>query len=863
MNYNGNDEFKQSLEQAAINRWQDILSGLGIHVELNKHMPCPNCGGTDRFRFDDKNKRGDYFCSHCDPGDGWSLIQKCRGCDFPTALEMVANQLGMKKPDWKSGAVQTPEKPIVGMWQDYWIPNNAGKKDKKEYTKLNPKYVWEWCEKDSVQWYLIRSEWVDQKSGDKRKAVMQCFWNAEKKMLEVGSIEDDRPLLGTTVNNIVLIVEGERTYDSALKLVPAEWSVVTWVGGSKAHKHTDWTVLKDKTVYFWPDNDEGGIDAMHGIAHRLRCFAKEIIAISPPKDKPEKWDLTDALLTDKWDKQMFIQYVREFSYDLTKMFNTASNKDDSRRAVIRPLGIKGKTLYCMPSTSQEVIAFGVGEISEKFLTLLADYEFWSREFRDEMSNKINWKYAGLWLIQDIRDEGPYNPLVIRGSGCWYDAGRYVLHTGNRLIVDGKSENLMNFPSEFVYEARPKVNISLTNVLTEDEIALLHEVSTSFSWENSVFGEMYFGWLMLATVSGALSWRPHIWLTGSPGSGKSTLIKVITEVLDGMFLGAKGDTTEAFIRQQLRNSAFPVIFEDNEADSKEARQKIERNIALARQASSETKTYIGRGSASGDTFITDIRSMFCFSSVDVALRMKADRDRVAVLSLKPPRAGATDEWKSLEKKIDRVINMADLSQKILYFAYSHIDTIKHNAMLFSDLLSVKYNKRFGDQFGTLIAGNILRLTTEKLSKEDAEGFLSMFDLSPFETLIESSQEQNILEDLLQQIIRVDSLAGGSTNISIGAAIEKILDRNKVSGDIPILHDQLLYYGIKVDEDAVYFCNKSKQIANILRDVAGAEWHRLLERIPGAEKTEKNIWFGAGLNSQRAVRIPATYFMDDQN
>jgi hypothetical protein len=51
----------------AQHRWLDILTALGVPAKFlrNWHGPCPMCGGKDRFRFDDKDGKGTFFCNGC------------------------------------------------------------------------------------------------------------------------------------------------------------------------------------------------------------------------------------------------------------------------------------------------------------------------------------------------------------------------------------------------------------------------------------------------------------------------------------------------------------------------------------------------------------------------------------------------------------------------------------------------------------------------------------------------------------------------------------------------------------------------------------------------------------------------------
>ena len=71
MKMNVTDTVKQ-----ACGHWPRILPALGVTVIKNRHQSCPVCGGSDRFRFDDKEGRGTWFCNQCGAGDGLKLVEK-------------------------------------------------------------------------------------------------------------------------------------------------------------------------------------------------------------------------------------------------------------------------------------------------------------------------------------------------------------------------------------------------------------------------------------------------------------------------------------------------------------------------------------------------------------------------------------------------------------------------------------------------------------------------------------------------------------------------------------------------------------------------------------------------------------------
>lgn len=86
--------------EAARGRWYEILIALGVDESylVNRHGPCPICGGKDRYRFDDKDGTGSYYCNQCGPGDGLLLLRKLHGWDFKTAAAEVDRIIG-RQPD--------------------------------------------------------------------------------------------------------------------------------------------------------------------------------------------------------------------------------------------------------------------------------------------------------------------------------------------------------------------------------------------------------------------------------------------------------------------------------------------------------------------------------------------------------------------------------------------------------------------------------------------------------------------------------------------------------------------------------------------------------------------------------------------
>lgn len=86
----------RKVSEIATGRWPSILMHFGVDEKFlrGKHGPCPMCGGKDRYRFDDKNGRGTWYCNQCGNGDGFRLLELIKGWSFKEAAYQVESVAG-------------------------------------------------------------------------------------------------------------------------------------------------------------------------------------------------------------------------------------------------------------------------------------------------------------------------------------------------------------------------------------------------------------------------------------------------------------------------------------------------------------------------------------------------------------------------------------------------------------------------------------------------------------------------------------------------------------------------------------------------------------------------------------------------
>lgn len=101
-----------STVERARGRWREILPALGVSPRflVNKHGPCPICGGADRYRFDDRDGEGSYYCNQCGAGVGLILIRKLFGWTHRQACDEVDKIIGTEhKPPAPQTSVQSDD----------------------------------------------------------------------------------------------------------------------------------------------------------------------------------------------------------------------------------------------------------------------------------------------------------------------------------------------------------------------------------------------------------------------------------------------------------------------------------------------------------------------------------------------------------------------------------------------------------------------------------------------------------------------------------------------------------------------------------------------------------------------------------
>ncbi|MCP4546650.1 MAG: hypothetical protein GY835_09325 [bacterium] len=696
----------------------------------------------------------------------------------------------------------------------------------------------------------------------------------------------------------VIIVEGEKAVEAGRRLVP-ESVVITWPGGSKAIKHTDWSVLKGRKVLIIPDADEAGLAAAEGcvddygvhkpgIAQMLEGIAAGVRVVDPPDGVADGWDIADAL-AEGWTPEQ----TRAFIKDRLREPRTPEPAPDTApenppepngvddygldggnegpfaaHADFKPLGHSKGNFYFLGSRGRQVIeASGRGLRDKGLLFQLAPMHYWEREFPGEngfAGNAVD--RAANALINVCYRAGLFSPDRLRGRGAWWDDGRSVLHLGDRLVVDGAETDIDGIDGRYIYEQAPAVRSALDNHLGTKEAHQLQELCESLMWEKPVYATLLAGWCVVAPICGALNWRPHIWLTSPAGGGKSWLMdNIIRRCLGDTALVVQSLTSEAGIRQTLGSDARPVVFDEAESETRRAASNMEGIMGLMTQASSDGGQIV-KGSTSGQARSFSIRSCFAFASINIGFDAKAHTSRMAVLTLiKDNSPEAARHFVETVKPMASRLLTPEYCARLQARAVRYLPVIRRNAQVFGEA-AAEYlgDRRLGDLLGAMLAGSYLLHSINEIDLDTAREWVLQRDWTEQADVAAESDEMMLLNTIMDCILRIE-MSGGAQTRSIGELVSIVLTGfPQASGeriDPETAHKHLKRIGVKIDEEIVFIANTHSGIKKILRESRWAKnWNRTLMRIDGAVATTSTMFFSG--SSHRAVGLPAGAFFKEK-
>lgn len=581
---------------------------------------------------------------------------------------------------------------------------------------------------------------------------------------------EDRP------SDEVIVTEGQKAASrGSTSVYNDSYVFVGWYGGANNSKLTDWTPLRGRNVWFWPDSDSPGRQAIQAMREIADTYDINLKIVYPPSGVKKGWDVADALAEGRNLTEILLQSADK----------PAQTFLDDNVYPFKIIGTAGEDIVFYPFGSNRIKRYREASLTKNALLTLGPMTFWYDHYQDGRKG-IAWDAAIDDIIRRSESTPVFDFTKVRGSGAWIDGDEVVINTGENLIVDGQSMALHERTSHYVYEKQSYIPYRIENPMDTESATHLLDVCRKIQWTNKAAPYALAGWLMLAPWGGILKWRPHLWVVGPKGTGKSWVLDNIVGPMVVKEYGERGDgtSTPAGVRQRMQSSSRPFVADEMESDTGKYTEYIDQILKLFRGASSGGGdggiTLLGNVAGDGQQYI--MQSMACFASIGAAISQGADQDRFTKVELKKPRKGDNrrrEEFDELSKMA--TVLTSEWARSFHARTYQMIAELLHAVdVCVRAAEPILRTRRSADQIGTLLAAAWLIEHDRAPSAAEANQWFK--EINIIDLLASDSEEKDDEEMCLDEILasRVDiQHQGRRQQITVGRGIEILLHTMKAS------------------------------------------------------------------------------------
>lgn len=645
------------------------------------------------------------------------------------------------------------------------------------------------------------------------KSFHQHSFDEQKDEWIPKGIKENRPLYrlaNLRKDHPVLVVEGETCADFAASHLP-DWDIVTWMGGANAADKTDWLPLYGRRVFIWPDNDEPGGKAASIIKSILHTAN---ILVVPP-DKPKGWDIKDASPEE---------------IDLILRPKPTTNDP------FEFLGYSQDSYYFLVRQTNGVLEYRAGELTSNRLLFLAPEAWWIQRFPIAKGKRLVLDLAKAidWINREQQSVGSYQQKRSIGAGVYNTADGILINIGSKAWLNG-AEVVKRIDENRIINS----DHVISNPFNDQPEFDYQQIVRALDNVNSDHADFLMGWLCLAPICGALDWRPHVWLTGQAGSGKSYFMEQILSPLLGDWVYKVGGTasTEAGVRRTLKNSVLPLVMEEAETAEGDTGLKNMARILNLSTSSSTKSSAVTVQANNRQTEDFRPQSMFMFISTEPAKMSQAQMSRITSVILHPiadmslPVPVFNGNFVSRQiKELPRIMQVVTESIRVLR--------------------EFTEDARFSDQYGSLLgAAEFIRsngmVSIEELKKQIISRYES--------TITERKIEQDDLSAGKRIIIEILShhIKEGMSNYLVADLINNNRETERI-----ILESR----GMKLKGNSLYLFPNHSYMKSLGEKIHGSSWFEILKRYqPYVSYDPIERQHISKIGAQRCCRINLEHFM----
>lgn len=530
-----------------------------------------------------------------------------------------------------------------------------------------------------------------------------------------------------------------------------------------------------------------------------------------------------------------------------------------------PLGTQGQRFYYLTRLGQMVylrprdhtslgIAGGLFEGDVSWL--------WRRFPMSKGSGKreqqIGWDcgLAAEWLMRQAAECGIVDVASeVRGLGTWADdehPDKLIVHAGDSVLVDGQWRTPGRY-GRYLYAGDRGIDRPGNTPLTPQQADELLKLIGSWRFRGGeISARIILGWLVGASLPGALDWRPSVWIAGAKETGKTTLLWLLARLLGSTALEL-AHLSEAGVRQALGINALAVLVDEFEVQ--DLGNIVSEVMRFVRVASSGRSGRVVKGGMDGAPVFTTLVGSFAFSSIYRPPLTPQDRQRLALVELDPLGTGG-EARSGFQSDLTRLARLGPALRRRVIDQWSRFPELL--AVYMAALEASGHDQRAREHYGTLLACADLVLTDQP---PDPAGIQPYVDDLLIDTGDDDGDDAPDHEVWLRHLFQ--SPAPNWRNGEHRPIGRLVTDALALNVDDAV-HSDLRAVGLKIEKDPKKLGDRTAPhliVANTHPTLAkqfdgsrfaGVEWRQVLRRAPGAFAAGQ-VRFGGDYNG-KATAVP---------
>lgn len=557
-----------------------------------------------------------------------------------------------------------------------------------------------------------------------------------------------------------------------------------------------------------------------------------------------------------------------------------------------PLGyFKGRVVFAMPEG--EIRDEPARHISQMLQTDIyacqAGQAFlsWWREGEEDKFQRVP---ASIWFVRKCREAGLWDETrPQRSLGVWPGptSSSVILHRGSEIWVYQRGKRLerhsvadmLRAGGREIYILRPPGPLPGKKATVADGAWVRSQLDR---WHFEAIGDegltgadVVAGWLMAALLGGAAPFRGHLLLNAMAGSGKTTLMEFIRDLLSALQVELLDSLTDAGFRADLAGKARPNLLDEQEASAADlGGGMVERVLEILRRMATGAGSNRKQADGHGGTTVQTAVGAVMVAAINPPRLQAADASRIVEVKLSslsgylgPDGQTPLSTQADLEAMNEAARALAPkLLQRALMLAGRYRDDV---AALKGALYKAGQNPRAADLLAMIVAGHRLLLQDEPLTPQEAADQVALW-----QPLID---EREALKDINNPgVSALAHLMSASTGVHTGSRLLNVGQLiNEYLDDFKGKHlDDLKAMGLSISRDRapdgrdgpwLYVSNTHPMLARIFAPTPWKDWPKTFAYLDDLGPTYETwhpksaVRFGTGQQS-RAVVIPLAPWLD---